>query len=467
MATMHRCCSILLAIAACAACASLDGRAPRDASLDTSADASDAPLVADRPAPPFDGAQCPRGGAALLDTRQFGVVVEAAPHPLSAATIRSGIIDAQGRVYALGYLESPIGSRRAVGAVWRFRPLSLALDETWGDRGVAVEPGPTPASNYWLAGAIDERGRVIVAGAQGDDARASVVAARYTPDGVLDPTFGSGGHTMVSPGRVPGGTDALRPFGIDLDADGIVIAAADSPPWDRPSRRGIALRLGADGGLDEGFGVGGVFADPSLHGCYDVARDGDDYVLACVSDDDRPALLRLDRGGARVGSFGAGGRSVHAMAPRGFQARALERDTAGRWLVGGSVSPFYDDSSATPAAVRFLADGTPDVTYGARGLAVALGVRHSFAFAYARSFHLGCGDRLMFAAEVGSIALVGAFDRDGRRADGFGEDGYLRGPTRASTFVALCALLSSPGSADVTALGGLNVNGVALGRVLQ
>lgn len=456
----------------CVACSSLSGRAQGDASFDGSdalVDASqpeDRAAPADRISPTSDASTCPRGNAPAFDSRAFAVLVEPAPHPLSSATLRSATIDAQGRVYALGYVESPPASRRVRAAAWRFTSATLSLDETWGDEGIAIDASVVGPTNYWIAGTIDEAGRLLVAGVSGDDAQGSLVLARYTVEGAPDETFGTAGRTVVAPRRVPGSVPAVRPFGIHHDAEGTTIAAGDAPPWHHPSSRGIALRFGPDGALDDTFGTAGVYSDSSLHGCFDVERDGDDHVFACISDDDRPALLRLDRAGVRSSAAAGGGVSVHSTAPRGFQARALERDSAGRWLVAGSVSPFFDDLTATPVAVRFLADGTPDLTWGSRGTAVALGVKHTFAYAYGQSFRLSCDDRLMFGAEVGTQPLVGAFDGDGRQVS-ISPEQYLRGPTRAGAYIVVGALLAVPGSADLVMVGNLNVAGAALARVLQ
>ncbi len=463
----------LLIASLCAACSSLAGRSSSDASFvgsDARVDASqreDRATTDDRVPPTSDASTCPRGMSPVIDTRAFGVVVEPAPHPLSSAILRSATIDAQGRVYGLGYIEYPPGSRRTRASVWRFRPTSLALDETWGDHGISMDSDASGTISYWLAGTIDSTGRLIVAGATGDDVQASAMIARYDENGRLDSTFGAGGRTLVPPGRLPGSVSAVRPFGIHQDADGITVASGDVSPPNGPSRRGIALRFGPDGALVESFGAGGAFTASTLHGCFDVERDGDAYVFACISEDDRPALLRLDARGEPVTTFGAEGISIHEMAPRGFQTRALERDSAGRWLVGGAVSPFYDDLVSTPAAVRFLVDGAPDSTWGERGVAIAPGVRQTFAYAFAQSFRLTCDDRLMFGASVGVLALIGGFDRDGRRMVSFAEDGYLRGPTRPGINIAVDALLAAPGSNDLVMFGSLNVPGAALARVLQ
>ncbi len=457
----------------CAACSSLDGRSQGDASFDGSdarVDASQSPdrvTPDDRVPPTSDASTCPRGMSPVIDSRAFGVVVEPAPHPISSAILRSATIDAQGRVYGLGYIEYPPGSRRARASAWRFRAMSLSLDETWGNGGIAMDSDASVTISYWLAGTIDSAGRLIVAGATGDDVQASTMVARYDENGRLDTTFGASGRTLVPPSRLPGSVPAVRPFGIHHDADGTTIAAGDGSPSSGPSRRGIALRFGPDGALEDSFGAGGAFTASTLHGCFDVERDGDEYVFACISEDDRPALLRLDARGVPVSTFGAEGVSIHVMAPRGFQTRALERDSAGRWLVGGAVSPFYDDLSSPPAAVRFLADGTPDMTWGDRGVAIAPGVRQSFAYTFAQPFRVTCDDRFMFGASVGFLSLIGGFDRDGRRLTSFGDDGYLRGPTRPGTYVVVNALLAVPGGNDLVMFGNLSVPGAVLARVLQ
>lgn len=463
----------LLIASLCEACSSLSGRSQGDASFDGSdayVDASqteDRAAPADRVSPASDASTCPRGTSPVIDSRAFGIIMEPAPHPFSSAIVRSAAIDAQGRVYGVGYVEYPPGSRRSRASVWRFRATNLTLDETWGEGGISMDSDASATGLYWLAATIDASGRLVAAGVAGDDVRASALIVRYTEDGRPDATFGAGGRTLVPPSRLRGSVSAVRPFGIHQDADGIIVAAGDGSPPSGPSRRGIALRLSPDGALVESFGTSGAFTTSTLYGCFDVERDGDAYVFACISEDDRPALLRLDARGEPVTTFGADGVSIHEMAPRGFQTRALERDSAGRWLVGGAVSPFYDDTSSAPAAVRFLADGTPDETWGDRGVASAPGVRQTFAYAFAQSFRVTCDDRLMFGAAAGVLALIGGFDREGHRMVSFGEDGYIRGPTSPGTDVAVIALLAVPGSADLVMVGSLSGPGAAFARVLQ
>src|SRR5262249_22902475 len=79
------------------------------------------------------------------------------------------------------------------------------------------------------------------------------VAARYTADGVLDPTFGTGGIARTSfPPR--NGCEAL---GSALTPDGMLVVAGMASAPDRPAFDFALARFQSDGSLDTSFGDGG------------------------------------------------------------------------------------------------------------------------------------------------------------------------------------------------------------------
>ncbi|MDQ1501713.1 MAG: hypothetical protein QOI86_5053 [Actinomycetota bacterium] len=118
------------------------------------------------------------------------------------------------------------------------------LDPTFGDHGVVqTDVGST---GEWPAGvASGPGGTVVVAGASGS----TFSLLRYLPDGRPDPSFGTAGVSKAGPDL--GGAHAM----VQL-ADGRLVLVGEELVGDA---REVALaRYHPDGSLDPGFGVGGV-----------------------------------------------------------------------------------------------------------------------------------------------------------------------------------------------------------------
>jgi uncharacterized delta-60 repeat protein len=111
--------------------------------------------------------------------------------------------------------------------------------------------------------AIGPDGEIYVAGVA-DDASDNQVAmlARFTPGGVLDPTFGVGGVKRVQLGGVDERSSLNR---IALQDDGKIVAVAGVFPQAGGSGTSRIVRFRDDGTLDPTFGSGGVVT-PSLGG---------------------------------------------------------------------------------------------------------------------------------------------------------------------------------------------------------
>ena len=134
-------------------------------------------------------------------------------------------------------------------------------DPSWGDHGVVTTD--LGATGEWPAGiAPGPGGTVVVGGASGS----SFVLLRYLPGGKLDPAFGAAGVTRGGPDL--GGAHAMVAL-----ADGRVVLAGEHLAGDW---REVALaRYRIDGALDLGFGTGGVVGT-------DVTRLHDDATAAAL-----------------------------------------------------------------------------------------------------------------------------------------------------------------------------------------
>lgn len=435
------------------ACTPLDGRAPADAArVDAPADAAPPPDVpADAPPQPTsDAPACPRGEAASVDAR-FSLTLASDTHgePTNGATARAAHLDPMGRILIAGHCYRCSAADRVTAAVWRVDAATLRHDTTFGGAGVAADPAPARAVDQWNAVTADALGRVYVAGFATSGSSNAAIVARLLPDGRSDPDFGAMGQLRIGRALVPTLSAVAVATAIHHDDDGAVVTVIDQYPWVGPATRAWALRVTDRGRLDETFGAGGVQEIEDVHGCSDLARDGADYVLACASLTDRPALRRLGANG-RPAAWASGASAEAQAAPARFMVRTLARDSVGRWVVAGPISATYSDSNSPVAAVRFLPDGSHDRTYGTNGFTVFLGPRQTFGYSYASASRLGCGDQLLFGASYGVVPVVGFIDTAGTPREAVGDNGNLLLPIRTGAqAAAVQAIVPVPGSQDV------------------
>jgi hypothetical protein len=439
------------------ACTPLDGRAaPADAAradvlADAPPDASPTPDVApDVPRPPTDAPACPRGEAAAVDARFALTLASDSPGaPTNGATARVARLDPMGRILIAGLCVRCTAADRSVAAVWRVDAATLRHDTSFGGAGVAADPAPARAVDQWSAVTSDALGRVYLAGTAASGSSTTAVVARLLPDGRDDPTFGTAGQLRLSRGTLSSLPVIAVPTAIHRDADGLVVTLIDQHTWFGPATRAWALRIDDGGRLDASFGDRGIQEIDDVHGCFDLAREGGDYVLACASLTDRPALRRLGANGRPV-AWASGAPAEAQAAPARFFVRTLARDGVGRWVVVGSVSATYNGSSAPVAAVRFLPDGSHDRAYGVGGVTVFLGPSQSFGYTYASTSRLGCDDRLLFGAAYSALPVVGFVDAAGTPLEAVGDFGNLLLPQRAgAAAVVVAAIVPVPGSQDV------------------
>lgn len=445
------------------ACTPLDGRPPRDASPDAPAsDASpDVAADADVAAPAHDAPPCPRGAAAAVDPRYALTLASDTPGaPTHTATARAAAVDAKGSILVAGTCSRCAPSvAGTTAAVWRVSSV-LVHDLSFGAMGVAVAPSARPIEQ-WNAVTTDAPGRIYLGGQVPPDAVRAAVVARLLPDGSFDPAFGVGGQVRVERSQFA----AAIVVALLHDDDGAVAVVIDQYPWQRWPSRAWALRLGDGGALDVTFGDRGVREIDDVHGCFDLARDGADYVFACTSLAGRPALRRLDAAG-RAAGWATGAPAEAVDAPARFAVRTLARDSLGRWVVSGPVSAVFNDAHAPVAAVRFLPDGSPDRAYGLGGTAVFLGPRQTFGYSFAPASRLGCEDRLLVGGDYNYQPAVGVLDARGRPFEALGKFGNLLLPLRAgTTAVAVEAIVPLPGSQDVVVVTSHTPSAVTLHRI--
>lgn len=243
------------------------------------------------------------------------------------------------------------------------------LDPEFGTEGV-VMASPSPGVDFASGVVVEPSGSIIVAGgAGGNGGRFGL--ARFTADGVLDPTFGAAGtvQTNFSP-AADYADDVVR-------ADDGSLVVVGSTRLNRGDGDMAVARYTPDGTLDRGFGgdgkvtidFGGRF-DQGL--AVDVQPDGR-VVVAGLADDGVIGLARLKADGAPDRSFSGDGRKTTNL-PGFFDVAAdLEIDATGRIVVVGETVTIHPRSGApkeNAVAVRYTATGAVDRSFGAQGVFV-------------------------------------------------------------------------------------------------
>jgi uncharacterized delta-60 repeat protein len=187
-------------------------------------------------------------------------------------------IQADGKIVAAGYV---------VGTVSQFALVRYksdgSLDPSFGTGG-KVTTDFAPFNSQASSVAIQADGKIVAAGSAGSD----FALARYTSDGSLDTSFGTGGKVTTDFGPFGSGASSVA-----IQADGKIVAAGSAgSDFFATGKLGsdFALaRYNSDGSLDTTFGTGGKVTTHSqgcsnpppyfLAPCYSVA-----YSLAILAD---------------------------------------------------------------------------------------------------------------------------------------------------------------------------------------
>jgi uncharacterized delta-60 repeat protein len=332
-------------------------------------------------------------------------------------------IQPDGKIVVAG--EAGIGGSNPRFAIVRYET-DGSLDPSFGGGDGKVSFDFTPHDDFPYAVRIQADGKIVVAGAAAYSTRNSRFAlARLASDGSLDPTFGSGGTVMtnVSPaydwangmvlqpdgkivlvGSVSAGSDngkigvlryrsdgSLDP---SFDGDGIVLADP-TPTYDDglavgveadgqiivaggagfagPNERFVALAYEPDGSLDATFGGDGkVFTDltPKADVPFGLAIQDDGKIVvagnaSAGSADPKFALVRYERDGSLDPSLEGDGIVITNFTPYDDGAYSVAIDLDGRIVAAGLAG----NGGPAPrlAAVRYLAEGALDPTFGGDG----------------------------------------------------------------------------------------------------
>jgi uncharacterized delta-60 repeat protein len=295
--------------------------------------------------------------------------------------------------------------------------LTLAgrLDTSFGGDGRVRTDFTSGHRDYARGMAIQADGRIVAAGRAGGN-RGRFALARYSLDGRLDVTFGSGGRVLTDFSR-------KNDFATDvaIQADGKIVAAGTAGAPFHP--RFALARYGTDGTLDPTFGGDGT-VKTSLTG-YDnaggVAIQGDGKIVVAGQASglgQQFGLARYNPDGTLDPTFDADGKVLTSIESYAFAFDvAVQAD--GKIVAAGGADVSF-------ALARYNPDGTPDTTFGGDGAVTTAFAAGVFNTAQACCLAIQPNGRIVAAGSLdsGRFALA-RYDPDGTLDSSFGGDGKV------------------------------------------
>jgi uncharacterized delta-60 repeat protein len=263
-----------------------------------------------------------------------------------------------GRIVVAGYSINGSGDDFAVVRYSK----NGSLDASFGSGGkVTTSLGSGDDDAYGVA--VQPDGKIVAVGYSTNGANAEFALTRYTPNGSLDPTFGSGGKVTTSIGSDDYGED------LALQSDGKIVVAGTS--FTGSDYDFALVRYNANGTLDTTFNGTGKVTTALGTGrdiAYGIVIQADGKIVAggygnAGSTYDF-ALARFGTGGSLDSSFGSGGKVMTPIGTGSDIARGIALEPDGKIVAAGDSTKAGGEDFAL---VRYTSNGSLDPTFGSGG----------------------------------------------------------------------------------------------------
>ncbi len=231
------------------------------------------------------------------------------------------------------------------------------LDTSFGNGGKVL----SSSLNYFPAVKllIDGAGRILTVGGVRDDGLDRLVMARFNSNGSPDTSFGQGGRIVYSKlGSYP---YALYPNGAALLPDGKIVVGM----------RGVIARFNSNGSADTSFGdnsfLPGFRRLTELDKANKMVPDNEGRFVFTVSESGNFGVVRLNANGTVDSTFGKDGKAIIDLG-KTEEPWSLAVAPDGKILVGGYSEPPFNGIranfyNASAALVRLNANGSLDTSF--------------------------------------------------------------------------------------------------------
>ncbi len=245
------------------------------------------------------------------------------------------------------------------------------LDRTFGVGGhVITDFGG--ANESFSAVTVLPTGKILAAGTTDANGSEDFLVARFNANGRLDPTFGIGGKTLIDFNKGNDEANALA-----VDASGMIYVAGSTLAPGSLSHDFAVVRLKSNGFVDNSFGHNTLDFAASDDEATAIAIDGTGVILAGHSANginDNFALTRYQHNGLIDRKFGKKGLVTTDFQGNADSISAMAIVNKKIVVAGSSLSAGFDRAFAL---ARYTLSGQPDVTFGKKGkITFDLGVSH-------------------------------------------------------------------------------------------
>ena len=233
------------------------------------------------------------------------------------------------------------------------------MDPSFGQSGLALLDIPGNTDDYFFTALIKPNGTILLGGSTN-----GVLLVQLLPDGVPDPSFGTGGIAHFQ--DVVGGTESI--FSLALQADGKILTVGING-----GNNMQLIRFQPNGIIDPSFANNGVFTfgTPSwVETAYGVAIQDDQKIMFYgtqhLANINRIVLIRLQPNGSFDPAFGTNGRVFTDLGTFGL-ANTLVLQPDGKALIGAQSKQNPTNDEVQFKVVRYNPDGSLDANFGNDG----------------------------------------------------------------------------------------------------
>jgi uncharacterized delta-60 repeat protein len=241
------------------------------------------------------------------------------------------------------------------------------LDPSFGSGGKVLTDLGTSSGDVARAITLQPDGRIVAAGESDAGGNIEYALVRYTRAGVLDSSFGSSGAVLTGFGDGAGEGDSA--LSVSVGPDGKILAAgqSDVDDWSQVS----LARYTPQGILDPTFGTAGKVLTPmgtTYYWAVDAALQKDGKIVASAVDDgENFVVMRYAQDGRLDPRFGTKGSVTTQLGKHSKDVPSAITTRGGGILVAGYTESAREDGDLQFALSRYTGKGRLNPGFGRRG----------------------------------------------------------------------------------------------------